>query len=379
MSQQPIIYLDNNATTRVDERVIEAMLPYFRESYANASSSHLAGLTINEAVENAAWQTASLIGASEEEIIFTSGATEAINLAVKGLSGYEKKHIITVVTEHKAVLETCLYMESIGFDVTYLPVEKDGLLDLNLLNESITDKTLIIIIMSVNNETGVMQNIEAISNITNAKNVLFLCDATQAVGKIAIDVKKLKIDFLALSAHKFYGPKGVGALYVSSSLKTKLETQIHGGGQQRKLRSGTLNIPGIIGLGKACEIAENELEINKNKIIKLRDELEKGLLKTEGSFVNGNTENRIYNTFNICFPGVNSERLIMALQHIAVSSGSSCSSVTSEPSHVLKALGLSNENALSSIRFSLGKFTTLEEIEETIERVTALVLNLRSF
>ena len=379
MSQLPIIYLDNNATTRVDERVIEAMLPYFRESYANASSSHLAGLTINEAVENAAWQTASLIGASEEEIIFTSGATEAINLAVKGLSGYEKKHIITVVTEHKAVLETCLYMESIGFDVTYLPVEKDGLLDLNLLNESITDKTLIVIIMSVNNEIGVMQNIDAISDITNSKNVLFLCDATQAVGKIAIDVKKLKIDFLALSAHKFYGPKGVGALYVSSSLKTKLETQIHGGGQQRKLRSGTLNIPGIIGLGKACEIAENELEINKNRIIKLRDELEKGLLKTEGSFVNGNTENRIYNTCNIFFPGVNSERLIMALQHIAVSSGSSCSSVTSEPSHVLKALGLSDENALSSIRFSLGKFTTLEEIEETIERVTALVLNLRSF
>ncbi|MBF4516769.1 cysteine desulfurase [Flavobacterium sp. ANB] len=377
MPHQPIIYLDNNATTRVDERVLAVMLPYFTENYANASSSHLAGLTVNEAVENAAWQTANLIGANEDEIIFTSGATEAINLAIKGLSNQDKKHIITVATEHKAVLETCHYMETIGFDVTYLPVASDGLLDLHLLNESVTDKTLIIIIMKSNNEIGVMQDIKSISAIAHAKNVLLMCDATQAVGKIPLDVKKLGIDFLVLSAHKFYGPKGVGALYISSSLKVKPETQLHGGGQQRKLRSGTLNVSGIIGLGKACEIAENELESDQKRITELRDKLEKGLLQIEGSFVNGNTQNRIYNTCNICFPGVNSERLIIALQNIAVSNGSSCSAVTSEPSHVLKALGLSDEEALSSIRFSLGRFTTLDEIEETILRVHDLVIQFR--
>jgi cysteine desulfurase len=377
MSQQQIIYLDNNATTRVDERVVEAMLPYFTENYANAGSTHLAGLTINEAIENAAWQTANLIGANEDEIIFTSGATEAINLAIKGLSNQGKKHIITVATEHKAVLETCKYMEAIGFEVTYLPVASDGLLDLNLLSESITDKTLIVTTMTANNEIGVMQDIESISAITRSKNVLLMCDATQAVGKIAIDVKKPEIDFLVLSAHKFYGPKGVGALYVSSSVKIKLEPQLHGGGQQRKLRSGTLNVPGIIGLGKACEIAVNELDSDKKRITELRDKLEKGLLQIEGSFVNGNIQNRICNTTNICFPGVNSERLIIALLNIAVSNGSSCSAVTSEPSHVLKALGLSDEEALSSIRFSLGRFTTLEEIEETILRVRALVAQLK--
>ncbi|TDO73329.1 cysteine desulfurase [Flavobacterium chryseum] len=377
MSPQQIIYLDNNATTRVDERVVEAMLPYFTENYANAGSSHLAGLTVNEAVENAAWQTANLIGANEDEIIFTSGATEAINLAIKGLSNQDKKHIITVATEHKAVLETCRYMETIGFDVTYLPVTSDGFLDLHLLNESITDKTLIVIAMILNNETGVMQDIESIAAITRPRNVLFMCDATQAVGKISIDVKKMGIDFLTLSAHKFYGPKGIGALYVSSSLKLKLETQLQGGGQQRKLRSGTLNVPGIIGLGKACQVAVNELESDQKRISELRDKLENGLLQIEGSFVNGNIQNRIYNTSNICFPGVNSERFIIALQNIAVSNGSSCSSVTSEPSHVLKALGLSDESALSSIRFSLGRFTTLEEIEETILRVQSLVPQLK--
>lgn len=375
MSQQ-LIYLDNNATTRLDERVLNAMLPYFTDSYANAGSSHLAGLTINEAVENAAWETAGLIGAKEEEIIFTSGATEAINLAIKGLSNQNKKHIITVATEHKAVLNTCQFMESIGFEVTCLPVAFEGILDLNLLSESITDKTLIVIAMHTNNETGVMHNIEAMSAIVHDKNSLFLCDATQGVGKIPIDVKKLGIDFLALSAHKFNGPKGVGALYISDAVRCKLIPQIHGGGQQRKLRSGTLNVPGIIGLGKASEIAAAEMEINQKKISQLRDQLEKGLLQIKGSFVNGTIENRIYNTINICFPGVNSEKLILALQNIAVSNGSTCSSVTSEPSHVLKAMGLSDENALSSVRFSLSKFNTEAEIEETILRVTALVTQL---
>ncbi|MNQ19569.1 Cysteine desulfurase [compost metagenome] len=377
MPQLRTIYLDNNATTRLDERVLDAMLPFFTDLYANASSSHLAGLEIQEAVENAAWQTAELIGAKEEEIIFTSGATESINLAIKGLANETKKHIVTIATEHKAVLETCRYMESIGFEVTYLPVASDGILDVNLLNKVITNKTLIVIVMIVNNETGVIQNIAEISAIIHAKNALFLCDATQAVGKISIDVKKLGIDLLALSAHKFYGPKGVGALCISAEAKIKLSPLLNGGNQQRKLRSGTLNVPGIIGLGKASEIAVLETDKDHNRIILLRDQLENGLLKIEGSFLNGNTQSRIYNTSNICFPGVNSEKLILALQNIAVSNGASCSSVTSEPSHVLKALGLSDEDALSSIRFSLGRFTTAEEIKETIERVTALIVQLR--
>ncbi|NWL03038.1 IscS subfamily cysteine desulfurase [Flavobacterium collinsii] len=372
MSHQQNIYLDNNSTTRVDARVLNAMLPYFTDLYANSTSSHIAGLTVNKAVENAAWKVAALINADAEEIIFTSGATEAINLAIKGLINQDKKHIITISTEHKAVLETCRFMENNGFEVSYLPVHHDGLLDLNLLDETITDKTLVFIGMFSNNETGVIRNVSEISKILKSKNVLFMCDATQAVGKIPIDVKALGIDLLTLSAHKFYGPKGVGALYVSAKAKIKLLPQIIGGGQQRKLRSGTLNVHGIIGLGKASEIAVNELEKDSNRIHLLRNKLEYNLLQFEGSFVNGNTQKRIYNTTNICFPGVNSEQLIMALGNISVSNGSSCSAVTSEPSHVLKAMGLSDEEALSSIRFSLGRFTTDEEIDITVERVLTL-------
>jgi len=372
MPHQQNIYLDNNATTRVDELVLEAMLPYFTQLYANAASQHIAGLTVNEAVENAAWQIADLINADAEEITFTSGATEAINLAIKGLANQDRKHIITVATEHKAVLETCAFMESMGFEISYLPVGQDGLLDLHLLDETITDKTLVFIGMLSNNETGVIQNVSEISSILKSRNVLFMCDATQAVGKILVDVKTLGIDFLTFSAHKFYGPKGIGALYVSAKAKIKLLPQILGGGQQRKLRSGTLNVPGIIGLGKAAEIALNDLEKGKIQIEKLRDTLENGLLQFEGAFVNGSTENRIYNTTNICFPGVNSEQLIMALGNISVSNGASCSAVTSEPSHVLKAMGLSDEQALSSIRFSLGRFTTEEEIDIAVKRVLAL-------
>lgn len=374
----PMIYLDNNATTRLDDSVLNTMLPYFTENYANAGSAHLAGLAVSEAVANATWQTANLIGAKEEEIVFTSGATEAINLAIKGLVNQYRKHIVTIVTEHKAVLNTCEFMESIGFEVTYLPVGSNGILDLNVLNESITDKTLIVIAMLTNNETGVTQNIEAISELAHAKNALFMCDATQAIGKIPVDVEKLKIDLLPLSAHKFYGPKGVGALYISAKAKLKLLPQLHGGEQQRKLRSGTLNVPGIIGLGKASEIAVNELEIDKNRITKLRDKLENGLLNFEGSFVNGTTENRIYNTTNICFPGVISETLILALQDISVSNGASCSAVTSKPSHVLKAMGLSDDDALSSIRFSLGRFTTETEIDLAVERILDLAGKLKS-
>ncbi|GAA3783334.1 cysteine desulfurase family protein [Flavobacterium ginsengiterrae] len=369
MSQQQIVYLDNNATTRVDDRVLEAMLPYFTEFYANSTGSHISGLTIKEAVENAAWQTADLINAEAEEITFTSGATEAINLAIKGLIYQDRKHIVTIQTEHKAVLETCRFMENIGFEVTYLPTRSDGILDIQLLEDVITDNTLVFIGMFSNNETGVIQNVSAISEILKAKNVLFMCDATQAVGKILIDVKELGIDLLALSAHKFYGPKGVGALYVSAKAKIKMQPQILGGGQQKKLRSGTLNVPGIIGLGKASEIAVNEQNENQKRIEFLRNKLETGLLQFEDAFVNGNTENRIYNTSNICFPGVNSEQLILALGNISVSNGASCSAVTSEPSHVLKAMGLTDQEALSSIRFSLGRFTTSEEIDIAVEQV----------
>lgn len=378
MSQQPYIYLDNNATTRIDDRVLDAMLPYFTDFYANSTSNHLAGLTVNEAIENATYHTARLINANADEIIFTSGATEALNLAIKGLKNQERKHIVTVATEHKAVLECCRFMEEIGFEVTYLPTNSDGTLDINLLDEITTTKTLIFIGMFSNNETGVLHNIKAISALLKSKNILFMCDATQAVGKTQIDVKSLEIDFLALSAHKFHGSKGVGALYLSAKAKIKLATQIHGGNQQKKLRSGTLNTTGIIGLGKAAEIALNELESNSKKAIELRDFLEKGLLQFEGSFVNGNVQNRICNTTNICFPGVNSETLILALQNISVSNGSSCSAVTSEPSHVLKAMGLSDENALSSIRFSLSKYTTLEEIKTTIEKVLSLAEKLKN-
>jgi len=378
MFQNQNIYLDNNATTRVDDRVLKAMLPYFTDLYANSTSQHIAGLTVKEAVENAAWQTADLINADAEEIIFTSGATEAINLAIKGLADQDRKHIVTIATEHKAVLETCAFMENIGFTVTYLPTSSDGILDIKLLEEILTDKTLVFIGMFSNNETGVIQNIAEISKILKAKNVLFFCDATQAIGKIQIDVKSLGIDLLAQSAHKFYGPKGVGALYISAKAKLKLTSQILGGGQQRKLRSGTLNVTGIIGLGKACEIAVNELKEDQYRIELLRNKLEAGLLQFEGSFVNGNTQNRICNTSNICFPGVNSEKLIMGLGTISVSNGASCSAVTSEPSHVLKAMGLSDEEALSSIRFSLGRFTTEEEIDIVIDRVLFLVRELYS-
>jgi len=379
MFQNQNIYLDNNATTRVDERVLKAMLPYFTDFYANSTSQHIAGLTVKEAVENAAWQTADLINAEDaEEIIFTSGATEAINLAIKGLANQDRKHIVTIATEHKAVLETCAFMENIGFTVTYLPTGSDGIFDIKLLEEILSDKTLAFIGMLSNNETGVMQNTEEISKILKAKNVLFFCDATQAVGKIQVDVKSLGIDLLALSAHKFYGPKGVGALYISAKAKLKLTSQILGGGQQRKLRSGTLNVTGIIGLGKACELSVNELKEDQYRIESLRNKLEAGLLQFENSYVNGNTQNRICNTSNICFPGVNSEQLIMALGTISVSNGASCSAVTSEPSHVLKAMGLSDEEALSSIRFSLGRFTTEEEIDIVIDRVLFLVRELYS-
>jgi len=377
MPQQPIIYLDNNATTQIDKRVLETMLPYFTEKYANATSSHLFGLSVDEAVDFAREQVGDLIGAKPKEITFTSGATEAINLTIKGLKHHKKKHIITAVTEHKAVLDTCDYMENCGFEITFLPVNKEGFINLDELESAIRVDTLLVCIMLANNETGTLQSIKKISKIAHIKGALFMTDATQAIGKIPINVSELEIDLMPFSAHKFYGPKGIGALYISAAAKIKLESQMHGGGQERKMRSGTLNVPGIVGLGKACEIASLEMKMDSQRITILRNHLETELLKIEAAFVNGNSQNRLYNTSNICFPGANSEKLIIGLQNIAVSSGSACSAATNKPSYVLKQLGLSDNDALCSIRFSLSKFTTKDEIEIVIKKVTDLVAKLR--
>lgn len=378
MSAEDHIYIDNNATTKTDPRVVETILPYFTEFYANANSAHIEGLSVNDAVENAAWQVADLIGAQENEIIFTSGATEALNLAIKGIENRSGKKIITFTTEHKAVLDTCRYMETQGVEVEYFPISSDGTINIEDFKNSVTDETSLVIVMMSNNEIGILHDIKKIAEIAHSKGALVLCDTTQAVGKIPIDVKDLGIDMLTISAHKFYGPKGIGALYISNKSKIKIAEQIHGGGQQRNLRSGTLNVPGIIGIGKACEIAKAEMKDDETRIGQLRDYLEAELLKIEGSFVNGSVDKRIYNTSNICFPGVWSEQLIISLGNISVSSGSACSAVTSKPSHVLKAIGLSDENSLSSIRFSLGRFTTKEEIDLTIKKVTELVHYLRA-
>lgn len=374
-----VIYLDNNATTRLDDRVLTAMLPFFTEHYANAGSSHLFGLTVKEAVENAQHQVAGLIGARPAEIVFTSGATESINLAIKGLcnSDSSRRHIVTITTEHKAVLDTCAFMENEGFSITCLSVGKNGLVNLEDIRVAVTEDTLLVCVMLANNETGVLQPIKEIAAITHSKGALLLCDATQAVGKIPVDVTGLGVDLMPFSAHKFYGPKGVGGLFVSSKIRKLISPEIHGGGQQRNLRSGTLNVTGIIGLGKACEIALTDLQEDALRISALRNRLETGLLKIEGSYINGAIDARLSNTTNICFPGSNSEKLIIALQNIAVSSGSACSSVTTEPSHVLKAMGLSDSDALGSIRFSLGRFTTTQEIDITIETVMQLVKRIR--
>lgn len=372
------IYLDNNATTRMDERVLQAMLPFFTETYENAGSSHLAGFTVHEHIENAAWQVAELIGAQPEELVFTSGATEAINLALRGISNGSRNHFVTAATEHKAVLDTADDLTRNGkYSQTLIPVQRDGRIDFRILNDAVSENTLMVNIMMVNNETGTLQDIRKISEIVHTKGGFLLCDATQAVGKIPVDAKGLGIDLMPFSAHKFHGPKGMGALYISGRLKNHFTSQITGGGQQNNRRSGTLNVPGIIGLGKACEIARQEMQQDQVHIKELRDYLEHELLSTEGSFINGSVDNRIHTTSNICFPGILSEQFILALKTISVSSGSACSSVTAKPSHVLKALGLADDEALSSIRFSLGKFSTLEEIKTAVTRIRAIIQQLR--
>ena len=377
------IYLDNNATTPMDPRVLEAMTPYFLEHYGNAASrNHPFGWEAEEAVDYAREQVAKLIGADPKEIIFTSGATEGDNLGIKGVyEMYASKgnHIITATTEHKAVLDTCKHIEKSGGEVTYLQVNSEGLIDLKDLEAAIKPTTILIAIMYANNEIGVVMPMKEISAIARRHGVLLFTDGTQAVGKIPVDVNKDGIDLMAFSAHKMYGPKGVGALYVRrKNPRVKVTAQMDGGGHERGMRSGTLNVPGIVGFGKACEICMLDMEGDTKRISKMRDHLETELLKLEDAYVNGSREHRLPHVANISFKHVEGEGLLMGFnKNIALSSGSACTSASLEPSYVLKALGLGDDLAHSSLRFGLGRFTTDEQIEYTIKAISETVLKLR--
>jgi cysteine desulfurase len=376
------IYLDNNATTPVDPRVLETMIPFFLEDFGNAASkSHFFGWKAEEAVDYAREQVANLINANSKEIIFTSGATESNNLALKGVfEMYAEKgnHIITVSTEHKAILDACKHLERSGAEITYLPVGSDGLITLDQIEQAVKPNTILISVMYGNNELGVIQPIKEIGAFCKSKGILFHTDATQAVGKIEVDVIKDGIDLLSFTAHKMYGPKGVGALYVRrKNPRVKVTAQMDGGGHERGMRSGTLNVPGIVGFGKACEIAKEEMQVEAVRLEKLRNKLENSLLELEESYVNGSTVNRLPHTTNISFKYVEGEGLMMGIKDIAVSSGSACTSASLEPSYVLKNLGLDDELAHSSIRFGLGRFTTEEEIDFTIDCVKTAVNKLR--
>lgn len=376
------IYLDNNATTPMDPRVLEAMLPYFNTKFGNAASrNHAFGWAAEEGVDYAREQVAKLIGANEKEIIFTSGATESDNLAIKGVfEMYKDKgnHIITCVTEHKAVLDACKHVEKLGAEVTYLSVKSDGLIDIAELEAAFTEKTILVSIMYGNNEIGVIQPIKEIAALTHKHGALFMTDATQAVGKIPVDVNADGIDLMAFSAHKMYGPKGVGALYVRrKNPRVKVTAQMDGGGHERGMRSGTLNVPGIVGLGKACELCRLEMDSEAKRLSALRDKLQSSLIVLEESYVNGNTENRLPHVANLSFKYVEGEGLMMAMKDLAVSSGSACTSASLEPSYVLKSLGLSDDLAHSSIRFGLGRFTTEEEVDFAIEQTKKAVNHLR--
>jgi cysteine desulfurase len=373
------IYLDYNATTPVDKRVLEKMLPFFSESFGNsASRSHLFGWTANEAVENARAQVADLINAQSKEIVFTSGATEANNLAIKGLfenSFPNKKHIITIQTEHKAVLDVCVHLEKHGAEITYLHPDSCGLVTTKQIEDSIRTDTFLISVMYANNEIGTIQAIKEIGELARKHEILFHTDATQAVGKIEIDVQKDNIDLLSLSGHKLYAPKGIGVLFIRKKSKaSKLIAQMDGGKHERGFRSGTLNVTGIVGLGEACELAKIELNTEFQRLLFLRDKLENGIQKSISNVkVNGNLKNRLPNLTNISFEGVDGENLLMAFREIAVSSGSACTSASVEPSYVLKAIGLNDDLAYASIRFSLGKYSTEEEIDFTIKYVKGIV------
>src|SRR5436309_9476016 len=377
------IYFDNHATTQVDPRVVQAMLPYFTEKFGNAASrNHPFGWAGEEAVENARTQVASLIGATPKEIIFTSGATESDNLMIKGVAEmYREKgnHIITQAIEHKAVLDTCKRLEKDGFEVTYLPVGKDGRVNPEDVRKAITPKTILITIMYANNEIGVINPIEEIGKVAKEHGIFFACDGVQAIGKIPVDVQKDNIDLLAISAHKIYGPKGVGALYVRRrNPRVQLSAIIDGGGHERGMRSGTLNVPGIVGLGAACEIAQKEMTEEAARLKKLRDRLKAGLeAKLDEVFINGLMEHRLPHNLNMSFAYVEGESLLMGINDIAVSSGSACTSATLEPSYVLKALGVGEELAHTSVRFGLGRFNTQEEVDYAADRIVRVVSKLR--
>ncbi len=376
------IYLDNNATTPVDPQVLQAMLPYFTEHFGNAASrSHSFGWVAEEAVTQAREQVAQLISAGPSEIIFTSGATEAINLAMKGafeMYASKGRHIITCATEHKAVLDTAAHLEKRGAEITYLPVNRDGTIDAGTLQSAIREDTILICIMVANNETGLLQPVREIGKIAKQRGIIFFTDATQAVGKIPVNVTDDQIDMLCLSAHKIYGPKGVGALYVRrKGPRVRLVAQIDGGGHEKGIRSGTLNVPGIAGLGNACALCIGQMQEEAQRIGALRDRLEEGLTQLGGIAVNGNMLHRLPNVTNLSFAGIPGNRLLTEINRtIAVSSGSACTSANPEPSHVLKAMGLEDDLAGSSIRFGLGRFTTAEEIEYTIDTVKQIVQDL---
>ena len=377
------IYLDNNSTTPMDPRVLEAMTPYFLEDYGNAASrNHPFGWKAEEAVDYAREQVAKLIGADPKEIIFTSGATEGDNLGVKGVfEMYAQKgnHIITATTEHKAVLDTCKHIEKLGGEVTYLQVKADGLIDLKELEAAIRPTTILIAIMWANNEIGTVMPVREISAIAKKHGVLFFTDATQAVGKIPVDVNKDGIDIMAFTAHKMYGPKGVGALYVRrKNPRVKVTAQMDGGGHERGMRSGTLNVPGIVGMGKACELCMQDMEADTKRISKMRDKLETALMLLEEAYINGSIEHRLPHVTNISFKHVEGEGLLMGFnKNIALSSGSACTSASLEPSYVLKALGLGDDLAHSSLRFGLGRFTTDEQIDYTVKAISETVIKLR--
>ena len=377
------IYLDNHATTPLDPRVLDAMLPYFKELFGNAASrNHSFGWEAEEAVEKARKQVANLMGANSKEIVFTSGATESNNLALKGVAQmYAEKgnHIITAASEHKAILDTCKHLEKDGCRVTYLPLKADGLIDLDMLKESFTDKTILVSIMYANNEIGVVQPIAEIGKLCKERGILFHTDAVQAAGKIPVNVIQDNIDLASISAHKLYGPKGVGALYVRrKSPRVQLTAQMDGGGHERGMRSGTLNVPGIVGLGAACEIAQREMLEESAKLRAMRDSLKDKLLsELDEVFINGSWEHRLPHNLNISFAYVEGESMLMGINDIAVSSGSACTSATLEPSYVLKALGMGDDLAHSSIRFGIGRFNTQQEIDYVAGRVIEVVKKLR--
>ncbi|MCK9507836.1 MAG: IscS subfamily cysteine desulfurase [Pigmentiphaga sp.] len=375
------VYMDYSATTPVDPRVVDKMVPYLYEKFGNAASrSHAYGWEAEEAVEEARAHVAALINADPREIVWTSGATEGDNLAIKGVAQFYKdrgKHIITVRTEHKAVLDTFRELEREGFEATYLDVDEDGLLPLERLEAALRPDTILVSVMFANNEMGVLQNVEAIGEMCRARGILYHCDAVQAAGKVPIDVQKLKVDLLTVTAHKIYGPKGIGAQYVRRKPRVRLEAQIHGGGHERGMRSGTLATHQIVGMGEAFRLAKLELESDAARIGALRDRLQKGLQEIPEVYINGSLEHRIPHMVNMSFNFVEGESLIMAIKDVAVSSGSACTSASLEPSYVLRALGRSDELAHSSIRFSLGRFTTEQEVDFVIALVKEKVEKLR--